>query len=183
MSALASLLEQHRERLLNMLRWRMPAALAGRVDAEDLLGNVFLAARRKWAAFQREPGLSPWAWLYRLALDALSEAWSRETRGIRDVKQELPFPERSSAQIGLGLIAPAASPSSAAGQKELEEKLREALDQLRPADREILVMRHYDQLSFKEAAEVLGITQNAANVRYVRALDRLKDRLKQLDFD
>ena len=71
-------------------------------------------------------------------------------------------------------MASISSPSSAASNKEQEEKLRAALDSLPPKDREILSMRAFDGLSFKETADVLGITQNAANVRYWRALEHLK---------
>jgi RNA polymerase sigma-70 factor (ECF subfamily) len=53
--------------------------------------------------------------------------------------------------------------------------MRQTLDLLKADDREILWMRHYDDLSFKEAAAVLQVTENAATVRYVRALRRLKD--------
>jgi RNA polymerase sigma-70 factor, ECF subfamily len=181
MSALANLLEEHRPALLKVLRWRMPKLLAATIDAEDIWGNVFFEARRKWPAFQSEQKMSPRAWLYRLALDCLSQEWKRVTREMRDVRKELPYPEHSTAQLGLGLIASITSPSSAAFRNEHIERMHQALDSLRPNDREILVMRHYDDLSFKEAAEILSITQNAATVRYWRALQQLKHRLAELD--
>jgi RNA polymerase sigma-70 factor (ECF subfamily) len=181
MSELANLLEEHRPALLKVLRWRMPKLLAATTDAEDIWGNVFFEARRKWVVFQREQKISPRAWLYRLALDCLSEEWKRVTREMRDVRKEMPYPEHSTAELDLGLIASLTSPSSAAFRHEHLERMHQALDSLRPNDREILVMRHYDDLSFKEAAEILGITQNAATVRYWRALQQLKCRLAELD--
>jgi RNA polymerase sigma-70 factor, ECF subfamily len=182
-SALAVLLEQHRPRLLEMLRGRITGRLGVRKDAEDLAAEIYLVAQRKWRAFQAQKEVSAWVWLYGIARDCLSEAWTRETRGKRDVREERGFPDRSSEQLALGLMASMVSPSSAASRKESKEKVHLALARLKAADREILVMRHYDQLSFKDAAQVLGITQNAANVRYVRALDRLKHLLQKLGLD
>lgn len=179
-TTLAALLEEHRQRLIEMLRGRVTGKLATRNDPEDLIAEVYLTAQRKWRAFQAQRDVSEWVWLYGIARDCVSDAWERETRGKRDVRQEQDFPAQSSEQIAMGLMASLTSPSSAVARKESAETLRQALDGLKPADREILVMRHFDQLSFKEAAQVLGITQNAANVRYARALDRLKERLQDL---
>ena len=83
-------------------------------------------------------------------------------------------------QLGLSLIAPGTNPSAAAVRDEVCARVRQALDLLKGADREILWMRHFDQLSFGEAGAVLGISENAATVRYVRALRRLKDLWQKL---
>ncbi len=127
--------------------------------------------------------MAPLPWLYRLALDSLWEAWRRETRDCRDLQREVPWPDRSSVQLGLSLIAPGTSPSQALERKELQEQVRQAMAALKPADREILAMRHFEQLSFKEIAQVLGIKGGAANLRYVRALARLKTLCQHLDLN
>ncbi len=124
--------------------------------------------------------MTPYAWLYRIVLDRLIEAWRRETRARRDAKQEMPWPDRSSVQMGLGLVNPGTSPSEAAARAEMQQRMRQTLDLLGARDQEILWMRHYDQLSFKEAAMVLGATESAATLRYVRALKRLKNLWQQL---
>jgi RNA polymerase sigma-70 factor (ECF subfamily) len=80
----------------------------------------------------------------------------------------------------LGLVAAGTSPSEAIVRDELRQCMQQALNRLKDGDREILWMRHYDQLAFPEAAQVLGITENAATVRYVRALRRLKDLWRRL---
>ena len=77
-------------------------------------------------------------------------------------------------QLGLGLVASGTSPSKAVARAELRERMRQTLDLLKQADREILWMRHYDQLSFPEAAQILGLSESAATLRYVRAVKRLK---------
>jgi RNA polymerase sigma factor (sigma-70 family) len=82
---------------------------------------------------------------------------------------------RLSVQLGMGLIAPATSPSAALARRELQEQVREAVELLKEKDRQILWMRHQDQLSHQEIAAVLDLTENASMVRYARALKRFKD--------
>jgi RNA polymerase sigma-70 factor (ECF subfamily) len=176
LALLGRLFEEQRPRLLTMLQRRMDPALAARVGAEDILTEAFLQARRRWGRFREQSDLTAYAWLYRIALDCLIEAWRRETRAGRDLHRAMPWPEASSVQLGLGLVCPGTSPSEAAGREELRQKVRQTVDLLKESDREILWMRHDDQLTFPEAAQVLGITESAATLRYVRALKRLKPR-------
>lgn len=175
LAALAKLLQEYRPKLLAMVRRRIDPRLSARLDPEDILSDAFLLARRKWADFKGQAGMTPYAWLYRIVLDCMIEAWRRHTRGGRDPDREMPWPQRSSIQMGLGLVGKGISPTSAAAREELRRRVQQMLALLGPRDREILWMRHYDELSFKEAAQVLAITTSAANLRYVRALRRLKD--------
>lgn len=166
--------EACRSRLRAMLERRIDPVLGPRLDADDLLHEAFLRARRRWGrAGGPGPG-DPYPWLYGLARDCLFEAWRRETRPGRDPRRELPWPERSSVQLGLSLVGTATSPSQALVRAELRDRVRRAIEQLRPADREILWMRHFDELSFRDAAAVLGIHEDAAMQRYSRALRRLR---------
>jgi RNA polymerase sigma-70 factor, ECF subfamily len=175
LAVLTRLYEEHRPRLLAMLERRIDPGLAVRLDAEDLLGETYLEARRRWPKFRDQADLPGYVWLYGIARDCLIEAWRKHHRECRSPKRELPWPERSSVQLGLGLIQAQAGPISAAEQAELAKRMREAMGQLRDADREILWMRHYDDLAFADIAVVLGIGENTATVRYVRALRRLKE--------
>ncbi len=111
LAALGMLFHEHRPKLLAMLRRRIDPALVVRADPEDILGEAFLMARRKWADFQRQSALSPYAWLYRIALDCLIEAWRRENRDCRDLHKDMPLPEESSVCLGLGLVQTGATPS------------------------------------------------------------------------
>jgi RNA polymerase sigma-70 factor (ECF subfamily) len=180
MTTLAELLQTHRARLLAMVQRRLDPALEARIDPEDILSEAFLRAEHHWDWFQQHPNQPPYPWLYRIVLDCLIEAWRRHHRGLRDVKREMPLPEASSICMGLGLISPGTSPSAAVLRRELQQQMKDALSMLKEADRQILWMRHYDDLSFGEAALVLGITENAATVRYVRALRRLRKLWQQL---
>jgi RNA polymerase sigma-70 factor (ECF subfamily) len=180
LAVLGKLFEENRPRLLAMVRRRIDPALAARLDPEEVLSAAFLEARRKCDAFKAESGLSAYAWLYGIVRDCLFEAYRKSTRGCRDHRRDLPWPDHSSVQLGLGLVGTGTSPEAAAARAELRLLMRQALDLLPKGDREILWMRHYDELKSREIAEVLGITANAAGVRYVRALQRLKELWQRL---
>ena len=172
---LGQLLEEHRPRLLAMLARRIDPKLNLRLDSEDILSDAFLQARRRWTGYQANPDMKPYAWLYRIALDCLIEAYRRATQGRRDLHKEMPMPEGTSAQLGLGLMHPGTSPSEAVAREEVRKRVQQALGLVKETDREILWMRHHDQLSFAEAASILGLSENTATVRYARALRKLKD--------
>ncbi len=176
---LTKMFEEHRSRLLVMLQSRIDPALGARVSAEDILHETFLLARRRWHRFAAS-GMRPYPWLYRLAMDSLIEISRRENRDGRDPHREIPWPDRSSDQQALKLIDSATSPSEAFAREELRLRVQEVLSQLKPIDREVLWMRHFDQLAFADLALLLRISENAAMKRYVRALQRLEKLLPDL---
>lgn len=182
-ASLGRMFEEYRPRLSAMLERRIDPSLARRVDPDDVLSEAFIVARIRWpnaaAQMQAEsPGTTPsskqYAWLYRLVLDTLIEVYRRHTRHKRDLRLDLPWPDASSIQLGLGLINQGTSPSDAVMRTELQQHVRKVVSLLKEDDREILWMRHNDQLSFHEIAIVLSITENAATVRFARALVRLR---------
>jgi RNA polymerase sigma-70 factor, ECF subfamily len=178
-ASLTKMFEEHRPKLLLMLQSRIDPAISARVTAEDVLHETFLLARRRWPRFATS-GMKPYPWLYRLAMDSLIEAWRCQNREARDPHREVAWPDRSSAQQVLKLIDTATTPSEAFAREELRQRVQEVLSQLKPTDREVLWMRHFDQLSFGDLAELLKISENTAMKRYVRALQRLKDLLPDL---
>jgi RNA polymerase sigma-70 factor (ECF subfamily) len=164
---LASLYTEHRPRLLALVQRRGAAA-------EDVLQEAFLRAARRWPVYCAQPPVEPFAWLYRITMDCLADAWRKDTRQGQDVRRTQPLPEASSALLAKELVHPQSSPSSAAARKELIGLVHDALDALREEDREVLWMRHADELTFPEIAGVLEISTSAATMRYVRALDTLR---------
>jgi len=170
---LAKVFEEHRARLTEMIRRRMGTALASRLDPEDILGEAFLRARDRWSS--HNPALiSTYSWLYRITLDALVATWRNANTAGRAIQREVSWPERSSVQLGLGLVGSTTSPSEALIKKEQRERIAWAVQQLKNEDREILAMHHFDELSYREVATILDITEDAAAQRYGRALLRLK---------
>jgi len=182
LAALGKVFEQHRVRLLAMVDRRMDPALRGRMSSADILQEAFELARTRWAEFSARPKASPdsdssqsiYSWLYRITLDALIEAWRKHSRSPRDVRRELPLPESSSLQLGCGLIEQESGPATKMQKEEQRELIRQAMARLKDSDREVLWMRHSDQLSFSEIGDVLEITENTATVRYTRALRKLQ---------
>lgn len=175
LAAFAKLVEEFRPRLLAMIERRKPAKLAGRCDAEDIFADAMIVAQRKYHAYSIDSPMTPYAWLYRIVLDTLMERWRHDNRACRDPGKEMPWPDRSSMQLGFGLVDTGTSPSEAVARGELRERMRQTLNMLSANDRDILWMRHHDELSFKEAGVILEISESAATVRYVRALRRLKE--------
>lgn len=174
MATLGQLWEKHESDLLAMLRRRIDPALASRIDPEDVLHEAFLLAQHKWNGFKAGSKMTPYAWLYGIARDCLIEAWRKQTRQKCDMRRDMPLPEHSSIQLALDIVNPGTSPSDKAAHEELVQRVREVMEQLSDNDREILAMRHFDNLTFAEAGTLLSITENAASVRYVRALKRLR---------
>ena len=178
-AALTKMFEEHRSKLLVMLQSRIDPTMGARLSAEDVLSETFFLARRRWRRFASS-GMTPYSWLYRLAMDSLIEVWRRQNCDGRDPRREIPWPDRSSAQQVLKLIDSGTTPSEAFAREELRQRVQKVLSQLKPIDREVLWMRHFDQLSFRDLAMLLNIPENTAMKRYVRALQRLKDLLPDL---
>jgi len=179
---LGQVFEDHRPRLLAMLRRRIDPRLAVRIDPEEILHDAYLDACRKWPQ-RRASHLSDYAWLYRVVRDRLIECWRRETRGRRDLHRDLPWPEESSVLMGLHLVGSITSPSEAVAQGELKERMHQAMSLLKETDRDVLWMRQYEQLTFGDIGELLEITEDAATLRYVRAVKRLKQCWQALNAD
>ena len=178
-ATLAKMFEEYRSKLLAMLQSRIDPALGARLSAEDVLHETFFLARRRWPRFASS-GMTPYSWLYRIAMDSLIEIWRRQNCDGRDPRREIPWPDRSSAQQALKLIDSATTPSEALAREELRQRIQEVLSQLKPIDREVLWMRHYDQLSFADLSMLLKISENTAIKRYARALQRLQELLPDL---
>lgn len=151
------------------------------VDAEAIANDALLAAQREAERADSSSGAMPtYTRVYRIALDTLIEAWRRAHALRRHPGREIPWPEQSSIQLGLGLVQSGTSPSGAVAKKEQAAQIGHVLDSLPTIDREILWLRHYDDLTFGEAGEVLDISENAATARYGRAITRLATLWKKI---
>src|SRR6516162_4427124 len=180
------LLEQHRDRLRRMLGLRLDPRLQGRVDASDVLQETYLEASARLPEYLRNPTMPFFLWLRFLAGQKLVTL-HRHHLGtqMRDAGREVSLyrgrlPETSSAALAAQLLGHDARPSEAAARAELKIRLQEALNGMDPLDREVLALRHFEQLSWAETAQTMEITEGAASKRYVRALKRLKTILSAL---
>ena len=181
-SALAALFAGHRDRLRRMIRLRLDRRLAGRVDSSDVLQEAYLDVRRRISEYARDPAAMPFhLWLRLIAGQRLTDVHRHHLGAqMRDAGQEVslhrgPLPHLTSLSLAEHLLGKLTSASHAAVRAELKLRVEEALNGMDAQDREVLILRHFEELSNAEAAQVLGIKPSAAVNRYVRALKRLKD--------
>ena len=179
--ALAVLVERHRDRLERMVRLRMDRRLQGRVDPADIVQEAYLAVRGKFPQYSADPPLPFYLWL-RLEVGQKLVDVHRFHLGakMRDAGQEVSLyrgalPQVTSLSLAEHLLGKLTTASRAAMRVELKLRVQEALNSMDPHDREVLILRHFEELSNAEAAQILGIKPSAAVNRYVRALRRLKD--------
>jgi RNA polymerase sigma-70 factor (ECF subfamily) len=180
-TALAVLVERHRDRLERMVRLRMDRRLQGRIDPADVVQDASQAARGKFPSYRADPRLPFYLWL-RLEVGQKLLDLHRLHLGaqVPDVGQEVSLlrgalPQVTSHSLAEQLLGKLSSPSKAVMLGVLKLRVQEALNSMDPNDREVLILRHFEELSNAEAAQVLGIKASAAVNRYVRALKRLKD--------
>lgn len=183
--ALTEAFALHRERLWRMINFRMDRRLAARVDPDDILQEAYLDAERRLQYFRADQGGSVFMWLRLICRQTLVNVFRRhlESSG-RDASREVSLQQQMNAQstsisIARQFVASATSPSQAAAQRETTAQLIEALEAMDPMDREIIALRHFEDLRNIEVAAVLDIMPTAASNRYVRAITRLRKVLGQ----
>ncbi|MHC4513235.1 MAG: sigma-70 family RNA polymerase sigma factor [Planctomycetota bacterium] len=178
--ALAALFSLHRESLRKMVQFRLDNRLRHRVDAEDILQEAFLAAEQRIHSYRDDSERSVFVWLRLIVGQTLVDVHRRHLgTKMRDANQEVSLrhngsPMASSATLSGHLLGHLTSPSQAAMRAEMVVLLEEVLDNMDDLDKEVLVLRHFEELSNNEVAAILGIQKSAASNRYVRALQRLK---------
>jgi RNA polymerase sigma-70 factor (ECF subfamily) len=179
------LLERHREALRRMIELRLDRVLSRRVDASDIVQDVLVEANRRLTEYQKSPKLPFHLWLRQMARDRMIDAHRRHRGAARrslDHEQSLAAPagmDQSSLDLAAQLCDyRELTPATAATQRELERRFRAAVEQLDETDREVILMRHFEQLSNQEVAQALGLTEPAAGMRYLRAMRRLRTLLE-----
>lgn len=178
-SARQRLFTRHRDRLRRMVAVRMDRRLAARVDPSDVVQEVLAEADRGLSDFAQRRPVPFYRWLRQLAWDRLVELHRQHVRATkRSVNREqaggLPLPNESAVALAERLFDRGGSPSEEVLRRELRDRVRHAIDRLAERDREILVLRHLEQLSTLQVAAVLDLSESAVKARHVRALGRLQ---------
>jgi RNA polymerase sigma-70 factor (ECF subfamily) len=174
-AALAELFHYYRPRLRKMVCCRMDPRLAARVDASDVLQEAYLDAARQVQGYLRQPSVAFYVWLRGLAWKRLLKCHRQHLRAqCRAVGRELALDVESSALLAGALLAADSTPSQVLVREELRQRVQRALAQLKAEDREILLMRKFEEMSNGEVAQALGLSDAAATMRYGRALFRLQ---------
>ncbi len=177
--ALNELLDGFRDPIRRMVRARMDRRMASRVDASDVVQDVLLEASRRLPDYVRGPAMPFRLWLRQIAQDRMIDLHRRHRAQRRDVTREQSTGQaagdESSLDLAGKLVDSDLTPAAHAIRQELQRRFYAALDELRDDDREIVLMRHVEQLGNGEVAEALGLTPAAAGMRYLRALRRLRE--------
>jgi RNA polymerase sigma-70 factor (ECF subfamily) len=186
LNAAADLFAAYRDRLKKMVRLRLDRRLQGRLDASDVLQEAFIDVQKKAVDFAAKAEMPAYIWLRLITTERLL-ILHRQHLGaqMRDAGQEVSLcpggsPAASTHSLANLLLGRLTSPTQAAIRAERQVRLQEALNGMDPLDREILALRHFEELTNGEAATVLGLSKTAASNRYIRALKRLKEILAAL---
>ena len=169
-----------------MVRLRLDRRLQGRVDPSDVLQEAYIDMAERLPEYVRDRLFTPYLWLRLVTGQRLMQIHRRHLgTAMRDAGREVSLyrgalPQASSISLAAQLLGRFTSASRAAIRAERQLQLQAVLNGMDPMDREILALRHFEELSNGEAAEVLGLSKTAANNRYIRALSRLRDLLESI---
>ena len=181
-AAFEELFARHRDRLRQGIALRLDRRLAARLDVSDVLQETYLEAARRLPEYLDRPAMPFGLWLGWLAREKVLACHRQHLMADRRaLGREVPgLPADSLAQLVHGLTGRGPTPSQAAAAAELAERLRQALGRLDEDERDLILWRHFEQLSNRDIARMLGISEAAANKRYIRGLQRLRGILLSL---
>jgi RNA polymerase sigma-70 factor (ECF subfamily) len=153
---------------------RLDPRLRARVDPSDVVQETQLEVLQRLADFLQRQPMPFRLWLHKTAYERLLRLHRQHVGAARRaVGREVPLPDRSSLLLAQRLLAPGSSPSGQCDRRERVRRVRQVVAQLPEADREVLVMRALDGLSYQEVACLLEIDPTTARKRHGRALLRL----------
>jgi RNA polymerase sigma-70 factor, ECF subfamily len=178
-AARSELLDRYRGRLRRMVAIRIDKRIAARVDPSDIVQEAMKDAYKRLPEYFADPQLSFYPWLRRIAWDRLADMYRVHVAAEkRSVLKEHPWTpnlnDESAVELAHSIAASSINPGRRAVLAEMQVRTKAALLQLKPHDREILVLRYLEQLGVEEIAAVLGISQTAVTSRHLRALQRLR---------
>ena len=167
-----------------MVEFRLDRRLRGRVDSLDIIQEAYIEIARRIGDYTANPAVAFYVWVRQITWQTLVSVHRRHLGQKRHPSMEVRLnrkgPNETTYSIAEALVGQLTSPSGAARRQEDYDQLREALSTMDETDREVLALRHFEQLGNNEVAEVLGIARTAASNRYVRAIKRLGDVLATL---
>ena len=169
----------YEDRLKRLISVRMDQRLLKRVDVSDVLQETLIEAHRRKDEY-RPDLMPPYLWLRMIAGQKLVDIHRQHLKTKkRTILRENRIPEASSIAVAAELVGNLTSVSEAGMRAELKLKIENLLEQMEEVDREIIALRHFENLTNSEIAKVLEISPTAASNRYVRALQRLRSVLPE----
>lgn len=184
--ALAETIEVERPRLERIIALRMDPKVSGRLDPADVIQETFLEARKRLGRYLESPKVPVFVWLRGLTLETLIQGHRRHlTAQRRDVGHEVSIEAVGSnassvAALTRSMIDRDDTPGVKLQREERSKLIASALERLDETDREVLTLRHFEQLGNDEVARIIGVKKAAASRRYTRALGRLREVLQNV---
>jgi RNA polymerase sigma-70 factor (ECF subfamily) len=179
--AINRLMERHRDSLRRMVQLRLDQKIQRRIDVSDVVQDVLVEANRRLQDYLANPVMGFHLWLRQIAQDRIIDAHRRHRASAkRSVDRERPLAvpaagDHSTMELAAQLAGRDLTPATAATQAEMAQLVEAAIAKLPDQDCEIIIMRHYEQLSNQEIAQALSLSEPAASMRYLRAIRRLKE--------
>lgn len=179
--ALGELFAHYRERLKKIVHFRLDHRLNGRVSESDVLQETYVSATKRLAHYLSKSNMPLFVWFRLLVNQQLTDLHREHLQAeMRDARKEVSLnapvvSPHTSLAMAAHLVAQLTSPSHAVQRAERIALLEEALNEMNELDREVIALRHFEELSNTEVAEVLGIGVHAASNRYVRAIKRMRE--------
>ena len=185
-AALAELFSVYQPRLERIIRFRMDHRLAGRLSETDVIQEAYLNASKRIEHFLKQADFPFFVWLRLIVNQTLVDLQRQHLQAeMRDVRKEISLQQsnashQTSFALAAQLVGKMTSASGVLSRSERMATLQQALNQMKEIDREVIALRHFEELSNAEAANVLGIDEQASSKRYVRAMKRMKDVLNDI---
>lgn len=178
------LIDRHRDSVHRLVQMRLDQKIKQRIDVSDVVQDVMIEASRRLEDYLANPIMAFHLWLRQIARDRMIDAHRRHRGSARrsvDKEQKLAVPQgqdQSAVDLVMQIKDEQLTPVASALQKEMAQRVEQSISQLPDQDAEILIMRHYEQLTNQEVAQLLDLTEPAASMRYLRAVRKLKDAMK-----
>ena len=177
-----ALLQRHRSAVQRLVNMRLDNRIRQRVGVSDVVQDVMIEANRRIDRYLKDPGIDFHLWLRQIAKDRIIDAHRRHrATAKRSVDRELRLVQggvnQSTINLGNQLRDNDLTPAAQATRREMASRMEDALMKLNDLDRDIIIMRHYEQLSNDEVSKTLNLKPAAASMRYLRALRKLRNQL------
>lgn len=183
----ARMFEENRARLRRIAAFRLDYRLRGRVSESDIVQDTYVRAASHLEQYLARPDFPFFVWLRLELQQRLAEVHRQhleaEKRDVRRERNSLGRSGQTSIALAAQLMGQMTSASRMVERNELMQTLERALDEINETDREVIALRHFEELTNIETAKILGIDPQAASKRYLRALKRMREIFQRITGD
>lgn len=175
-TVLGSIFEQYRPQLMATISWHATEALKRKMDFEDIFQEAFIDACARLDYLNEHPEISILVKLKGIVIQTIANKKRYCRAAKRSAGKEVHENDLNPTQTNLlnRFADKISSPSKKMLRKERAIIVHQIINQMKPRDREIIIMHHFDQMSFAECAVILNINVDTAKMRYARAIERFK---------